>query len=227
MPDLIGDSWAARGQRTWMRETLASVARSVRWRPIAVAALLAALIVSLRHGESAAGPMQAAALLLAGGAGFILDDPAADVLAASPTPLSRRRSLRLLVVVPPTALLWCLLMVWQGTAGWEEAVALLLLFAGLMALSLAIAGVAGRTSWLPGRGGLAAPPALLFLVFLSSAIPRRWRPLPLGDVPGGWAQIYVRWAAAAVVATIVLFLASRDPAAGNLRRWIDRRSVKR
>lgn len=205
------------------REALPAIARSIRWQPLGVAALLSVSIVALRRGEDTAGPMQAVAILLACGAGFALDDPAAEVLAASPTPLSRRRSLRLLLVLPPLTLLWGLLLSWRKTDGSEETLALMFLFAGLVGVSLAIAGVAGRTSWLPSGGGLAGPPTILFLMFLSSAIPRRWRPLPLGDVPGGWTQIYIRWAAAAVVATLVLVMSSRDPAAGSLWRSFGRR----
>lgn len=171
--------------------------------------------------------MEAVAILLAGGTGFILDDPAAEILAASPSPLSRRRSLRLLLVVPPLTLLWGILLWSQGSEGIEEVLALALLFAGLVGLSLAAAGVAGRTSWLPGRGGLAAPPAILVLVFLSGAIPRQWRPLPLGDVPGGWTQIYIRWATAAAVGTLALMMSSRDPATGSLLPWSGRRSAPR
>jgi hypothetical protein len=171
--------------------------------------------------------MQAAAILLAGGVAFTLDDPAAEILAASPTPLSRRRSLRLLLVAPPVTLLWALLLTWQGTEGSEETLALTLLLAGLVGLSLAVSGVAGRTSWLPGRGGLVAPPAILVLVFSSGVVPRRWRPLPLGDVPGGWTQIYIRWAAAAAVGALVLLMSSRDPAAGSFLRSYGRRAVLR
>ncbi len=203
------------------REALPAVARSSRWAPLSVSALLAVVLVALRHDQQAAGPMQTAAILLAGGAGFALDDPATETLAASPTPLLLRRSLRLLVMVPPVMVLWGLLLRWQGTEGSAESVALTILFAGLMGLSLAVAGVAGRTTWLPGRGGLAAPPAILVMVFLSGAIPRRWRPLPLGDVPGGWTQIYIRWAAAAAVGTLVLLMSSSDPA-GSVRRRLDR-----
>jgi hypothetical protein len=211
-------------RRRGTREAFPAIARSITWGPLGVAAVLSMSIVALRHGEPAAGPMQAAAILLASGAGFTLDDPAAEVLAPSPTPLSRRRSLRLFLVVPPLTLLWGLLLKWQQTDGGEEALALMLVFGGLVGLSLAITGVAGRTSWLPSRGGVAGPPAILVLMFLSAAVPRRWRPLPLGDVPGGWTQIYIRWACAAAAATIVLLMSSRDPAARILRRTFDRRS---
>jgi hypothetical protein len=204
-------------------EPLPAVARSIRWPPLGVAALLSVAIVAWRHGEPAAGPMQAVAILLAAGTGFTLDDAAVEILAASATPLSRRRSMRLLLVVPPVTLLWVLLVRWQGTDGTAETLALMLLFAGLLGLSLAVAGVAGRTSWLPGRGGLAAPPAIFVLLFVSGAISRRWRPLPLGDVPGGWTQIHIRWSFAAAVATLVLMLSSRDPAAGSLPRNVGRR----
>jgi hypothetical protein len=209
------------------RDALTAVALSIRWAPLGIAAFLSVLIVVVRHGEPAAGPMEAVAVLLAGGAGFVLDDPAAEILAASPTPLSRRRSLRLRLVVPPVTLVSGLLMGWQGTEGNEETLALMLLVAGLVGLSLAVSGVAGRTSWAPGRGGIAAPIAIFVLVFLSAAVPRRWRPLPFGDVPGGWTQISIRWAAAAAVGTLVLLMSSRDPAARNLLPSFGRRSAPR
>ncbi len=192
-------------------QLLPAVARSISWAPLALAAVVATLVVAWRHGHSAAVPLQFVAILLSSGVGFALDDPAAETLAASPASLLRRRSLRLLLVVPPVALLWTLLMWWQGTEGAEETWALMFLFAGLVGLALGVAGIAGRGS--PrGLGGIVVPPTLFFLLILSSAIPREWRPLPLGDVPGGWTQIYIRWAAAAVLGTVVFLASSRDPA---------------
>jgi hypothetical protein len=157
------------------------------------------------------------ALVLAAGAGFALDDPAAETLAASPTSLARRRGWRLLIVLPGVTLLYGLLLRLQGAQGRRETTALSLLSAGLVGLSLAAAATAGRTSRWRNRGGDMAAPMLLLLVLLSSAIPERWRPLPFGDVPGGWAQIYIRWAAAAVIGFAILTLLSRDPAARRLR----------
>jgi hypothetical protein len=223
----MGSHAPGKRPRRVTRQALTAVARSIRWLPLGTASLLSVLIVLVRSGEPAAGPMEAVAILLAGGTGFILDDPAAEILAASPTPLSGRRSLRFLLVVPPLTLLWGFLLWWQGSEGIEETLGLGLLFGGLVGLSLAAAGVAGRTSWLPSRGGLAAPPTILVLVFLSDAIPRQWRPLPFGDVPGGWTQIYIRWAAAAAVGALALMMSSRDPAGGSLLRSSARRSGRR
>jgi hypothetical protein len=218
---------AARRPESVTRAALSGAVRSMHWLSLGVAGLVSVSIVAWRHGHEAAVPMQAAALLLAGGVGFALDDPAAEILAPSPTPLVCQRLLRLLVVMPTVALLFGLLLRWQGTEDHEETLALILLFAGLVGLSLAAAGVAGRTSWARGRGGVAAPPSILFLVFISSAIPGRWRPLPFGDVPGGWTQIYVRWAVAAAAGMVVLLLSSRDQATRGSRPSLRGRSAAR
>jgi hypothetical protein len=45
---------------------------------------------------------------------------------------------------------------------------------------------------------------------LSTVLTPRWRPLPLGDIPGGWSPIYVRWTSAGVVGLLVFLLSSRD-----------------
>jgi len=186
-------------------------AHSVPWFPPLLAGLVSTLVVAARHGHEAAAPLEAVAIALACGAGFAFDDPAFQVLAASPTPLWRRRLLRLLVVMPPTVLLWLLLLRWQGTASSQETLALAAQFAGLVGLSLGVAGVASRSSS-RGVGGIAVAPTLFVALILSTTLPPRWRPLPLGDIPGGWLPIYLRWTAAAVIGALISLLSSRDPA---------------
>ncbi|MDQ4043297.1 MAG: hypothetical protein M3118_05720 [Actinomycetota bacterium] len=224
-PPATRPGWAARRDpfRVVAAQLLPPLARSMSWLPLVAAALVGSLVVAWQHGKSAAVPLQFVAILLSSGAGFALDDPAAEILASSPTTLLRRRSLRLLLMVPSVALLWILLMLWQGTEGAEETWALMLLFAGLLGLSLGVAGIAGRRS-ARGSGGIVVPPTILVLVILSSAVPRQWRPLPLGDVPGGWTQIYIRWAAAALLGMVAFLVSSRDPAAQGVWNSFGRRS---
>ncbi|MGZ8619082.1 MAG: hypothetical protein ACXWYE_04200 [Actinomycetota bacterium] len=85
------------------------------------------------------------------------------------------------------------------------------MFAGLVGLALGIAGVAARRSsrWL---GGIAVAPALFSALILSTMVTPRWRPLPMGDIPGGWQPIYLRWTAAAVIGLVLLAVSSRDRA---------------
>ena len=181
------------------------------WLPPTLGALIAVSAVAVRHGKSAALPLQIVAIALACGAASAIDDPAAATLAASPTSSLRRRARRLAIVLPPSCLLMVALLAWQGTAGSEEAWAIVAMFAGLLGLGLGIAGVATRRS---PRGvvGAFVPLTLLVLLILSTMVPPRWRPLPIGDVPGGWTQIYLRWTAAGVVGLLVFLLSSLDPA---------------
>ena len=79
----------------------------------------------------------------------------------------------------------------------EETWALAAMFAGLVGLTLGVAGAAGRRSG--GRGGPVVAPIILFALILSSALPAEWRPMPMGDVPGGWPAIYIRWWSVAVL----------------------------
>jgi hypothetical protein len=90
------------------------------------------------------------------------------------------------------------------------------MFAGLVGLTFSIAGVASRRSP-TGRGGIVAGPGLFILLIVSTLFPTRWRPLPMGDVPGGWTPIYLRWGTAAVIGLLVFLWSSRDPARHALR----------
>jgi hypothetical protein len=207
-----------------VRARLGHTARAIIWLPAIVAGVAGVLVVVALHDREAATPLEAVAILLASAAGFAFDDPAAEVLAASPTTLRQRRTARLALLGAPIVLTWLALVAAQGPASWAEMWALAAMFAGLLGLSLSIAGVAGRRST-TGRGGIVAGPGLFVLVIASTLIPPRWRPLPLGDVPGGWTPIYVRWSAAAAIGLLVFLWSSQDPARITPRLWIGRREA--
>jgi hypothetical protein len=189
------------------------------WLPTVAAWVVGAVVVVILRERGAAAPLQAVSILFASGAGFALDDPAAELLSASPTPLLRRRIARLALVIPPTVAIWVALVAVQGPANGRETWAVVAMFAGLLGLSLSFAGVAERRST-SGRGGIVAAPGVMILLVASSLVPHRWRPLPMGDVPGGWTQIYLRWGAAAAIGVLVLLWSSRDRAHGSLRHRI-------
>jgi hypothetical protein len=197
------------------RDALIPALRSTPLLALGVAMAASVAVVAARHGEAAATPIQVVSVLLAAAIGFCLDDPAHEVMEASPASLFRRRLLRVALVAPPTVATWTVLTWWQRPASADEVLALVLLFAGLLALSLAVAGVAGRTSSAAGRGGMAAPPALLGAILVSSLMRPRWRPLPFGDIPGGWSQIHLRWGLVAAAGTVAFLVSCRDPAAGH------------
>ena len=190
-------------------------ARAMVWWAPAIALGLSVILVAVRRGGFAI-PVQATTILMAISVGFALDDPSYELVAPSPSSLLRRRGWRVLVLVPATAVAWMALVWWQGTSGSGETSVLTATFAGLMGLSLGVAGVAGRRSG--GRGGPVVAPVILFALILSSALPRRWRPMPMGDVPGGWSALYIRWWSVAVVGVLILLVSSRDPAGRRVLR---------
>ncbi|MEO8477735.1 MAG: hypothetical protein ABI572_11905 [Actinomycetota bacterium] len=193
------------------RDVLGSTARAMPWLPPVAASVVATAVVA-RLDDGGALPLQVAAVVLASGLGYALDDPAFEIIGSSPVSLWQRRQHRLVLVLPPTVLLFFALLVWHGTADRSEALALGAMFAGLVGLALGIAGTAARRS--PrGLGGIAVAPTLFATLIMSTLFAPRWRPLPIGDIPGGWPAIIARWSAAAVIGLAVLAISSRDRAA--------------
>lgn len=184
-------------------------AASVAWTPAATAGALSTAMVAV---DARTTILQAASFLIGTAVAFAVDDPAHSTLAASPRSLLRRRMDRIGGVVVAGAAAWAALVLTFASTTRPELAALVAIFIGLIALGLGIGGVAAREN---GRGGLAAAPGVLALILASSIVPTRWRPLPLGDVPGGFAAIVVRWTSAAVIGGAVFLWSSRDPA----RRW--------
>lgn len=199
---------------------VAYVARAMRWSPLGIAGAVATFVAITQRNASAAKPLEAISIVLASALGYLFDDTAADTLDASPRSLIRRRLDRVGCALIPTASLWTALVWIQGPANSNELSALTAMFAGLVGLSLGAAGIACRR--LPaGRGGLYVGPALLALLILSTTFPPRWRPLPLGDIPGGWTAIELRWTTAALVGSMFCLWSSRDRARrplGHLQR---------
>jgi hypothetical protein len=177
-----------------------------------IATVVGAAVLASGHSRLVVIP----STLLAAAAGFAFDDAPYETLAASPSSLIRRRFSRLIVVTPPTIILWTTL-VSQGVNGRQETLTLAAMFAGLVGVTLGIAGVAAHRTG--GRGGAVAAPVLLLALVVSAIFPPRWRPLPLGDVPGGWPALQARWSTAAAIGTLVLLASCRDPARRRLLRY--------
>lgn len=189
--------------------------RATRWAPWLLAATTSLVLVLLHSDGPVATPLQISGLLLGAGAGFALDDPAAETLAPSPTSLRRRHSVRVVGIALATALLTLVLGSLAHPAGTGEAAALEAMTAGLLGLNLGVAGVAGRlTGW--RHGGPVSSPVVLILVIVSSMLPPAWRPLPTGDIPGGWTAIWTRWTLACLLGLLLLAHACRDPARSTI-----------
>jgi hypothetical protein len=180
-------------------------AMTIPWHPMVIATVVGGAVLASGHARLLVIP----STLLAAAAGFALDDSAHEIVAASPSSLIWRRFSRLIVAMPPTLIVWAAL-VSQGVSGSQETLTLTAMFIGLVGLTLGIAGVAAHRTG--GRGGAVAAPVLLLALIVSSVLPPRWRPLPLGDVPGGWTALQTRWSTAALIGTLVLLVSSRDPA---------------
>lgn len=186
-------------------------ARAMTWHPLAIAAVVGVIAAAIGHGGMFSFP----GTLLGAATGFAVDDPSYNTLAASPTSLLRRRLHRLAVMVPVAVLAWAVLVL-VAASGTPEALTLVAMFAGLLALSIGFASTLARRS--SGRGGALGASALLFVLIVSSIVSPRWRPLPLGDVPGGWVALQVRWSLAAVIGMVIFLASSRDLAARRIWR---------
>lgn len=187
--------------------------RAVAWQSPLLASVVATLAVAVGPGQDTALPLQVAAVVLAASAAFAFDDPAFEMVAALPSTLAARRTVRLLLVTGALWAVWVSLLGWRHPAAAQEVWTLMAMFGGLFGLSVGISGAAGRRTG--GRGAAMTGPTLLLALVASSVVPPRWRPLPLGDVPGGWAALQVRWSAAALLGASLLSVSSRDA----LARW--------
>ncbi len=192
-----------------MSDRLRYTIRATALVPLAIAMAVAALALALDLSVTA---LEAIAVLLATGVAFSVDDPAHETLAASPAGFRSRRVSRIRVVLVPVGVVlvvaWSLYASTDGSKSVGEMAALATMAAGLLGLSVGVAGIAGRRE---GRGGVFAGPVVLALLLASGIFAERWRPLPLGDVPGGFPAIIQRWAAAALVGTGMFLWSSRDP----------------
>jgi hypothetical protein len=182
--------------------------RAVAWQPLLMASSLATLAAAVCPGQDTVLPLQVAAVVLAASAAFALDDSAFEMMAAMPSTLAARRAMRLLLVSCAVWSVWGALLAWRQPSEPQELWTLLAMFGGLFGLSIGVSGVAGMRSG--GRGAAVTGPTLLVALVASSVVPPDWRPLPLGDVPGGWPALQLRWSAAAVLGASMLSVSSRD-----------------
>jgi hypothetical protein len=184
----------------------------VAWQPPLLASAVAALAVAVSPGQDTVLPLQLAAVVLGASAAFAVDDPAFELVAALPSTLAARRAVRLVLVAGAIGAVWGILLAWRRPAETQELWTLLAMFAGFFGLSVGISGAAGRLTG--GRGAAVTGPTLLLALIASSVVTPRWRPLPLGDIPGGWAALQLRWSAAALLGASILSMSSRDVIAG-------------
>jgi hypothetical protein len=148
-----------------------------------------------------------AGLVICAAAGFLLDDEAAETKGSAPTTLVVRRAIRVGLGTPLVLAIWGVLA-WYG-AGLTAAAAVE--FAGMLALTLALAGI-GAVILGEDRGGLFVTPALFVLLGTSAFVSRPWRPFPVTPIGSTWLDQYGRWGIVLFVSVFVFLLSSADPA---------------
>lgn len=205
------------GPARWLQVQLLlqPAARTIRWLPVPACGALGFLIVYAglhEKGQIGFAHLPIAAVALCLSAAFVLDDAAAETVGGTPTPLLLRRSVRIAVALPALLALWGAILTYAGFekingAMWVE-------FAGMLALTLALAAIGSR--FIGGeRAGMFAAPALLIVLVASGFVSARWRPFPLDPISSGWFDLYGRWAIALVASLLVFLIAGRDPARAN------------
>lgn len=181
-----------------VRQQLPYLCQAVRWRPIV--------------GSGAAGAVLAVADLqpalviatVALGLSHVFDDPAAEILNATPASRLRRRVLRLGLSLPFAAVLWLGVVqpIWSLRPAAPAAGAADLALAALVAVVLAGAAA----------GGSVAGASLALAVAVTGT---RLTPSWELAVASGQSR---NWAILLALATGVLVVLSRDPAARRRRR---------
>lgn len=198
---------------------LPPVARTIRWVPHVVSGAIAVWIVyaGVRSNQPT-GDVQLplASIVLCVVAGFLPDDEAAETVGSAPTPLVVRRVIRVGIGLP---LVWA---IWGAIAWYAAALtaAAAVEFAGMLTLTLALAGI-GAAVLGQERGGLFATPALFVLLGTSAFVSPSWRPFPVTPVGSTGFDLYGRWGIVLVISVLVFLLASVDPAV----RWPPRRLI--
>jgi hypothetical protein len=193
-----------------VRLLLPLVARTIRWIPIPASSAIALWIVYAgTHSDRPTNIVQVplAGLVVCAAAGFLLDDEAAETVASSPTSLLVRRGIRVALGLP---LIWA---IW-GVLAWYAAgltASASLEFAGMLALTLALAGVGGIILG-EERAGLFSTPALFVALGASAILSNRWQPFPLTPLSPTWFDRYARWGIVLIVSLLVFLLTSADPA---------------
>ena len=167
--------------------------RTVAWWPLAGAAGLLTLVVSLTRGSGQSVPalLAVAAAALAGLVVAALRDPAATLLATAPVSVMRRRVLRLVIVgLPVLALWWTITQVARPTAA--------PLGAGPL-VALAASGVAVAVWWPSDSGVLVGGATPMAWFALDRFVP--WSGVA-ADVAGWWRT--EPWAVAGVAVLVLV-----------------------
>ena len=194
------------------------VSRAVSWGPLAGGCVTAlAVVVWLRTRDAGTagliGGLRIGAVLLAAGAAFALDDAAATTLASSPTPLSARRAVRLALALGACLAAWTALLRIAGRPTHGAAAGLSVEAAGMLAVALAAASVAGP--WIAnGLGGLAGGPTLVTFLLAAMIVQQHWPCWALLAFPGtpAWEAAHARWLVLAGAGSALVALAALDPA---------------
>lgn len=193
--------------------------RAIPWLPLLGAATSAGVgmwLIDPAAGEGRAlVALRVTAFLLALGAAFALDDPASTTLAGSPSALAVRRAHRLLPAGAAWAACWAAAVGGTAVAAGSTPLAVPTLeAAGMIALALALAAVAGPHTP-EGRGGVVAGPALTLAmlgILLAQYRYPRWATM-FAFSPGmpEWDAERLRWTALLTTAIAALIAASLDP----------------
>lgn len=200
--------------------------RAIPWLPLLGAAASAGVGIWLIDPAAGEGralvTLRVTAFLLALGAAFALDDPASTTLAGSPSALAVRRAHRLLPACAAWALCWGAAVGGTAVAAGSTPLAVPTLeAAGMLALALALAAVAGPHAP-DGRGGVVAGPALtlamLGILLVQYRYPR-WATM-FAFSPGmpEWDAERLRWTALLAGGMAALMTASLDPFRARRRR---------
>ncbi len=178
------------------------------------------------HSKEGIGVVQlpVAAVLLSLSAAFVLDDPAAQTTAGTPTPILLPRGVRIALTLPPLIAMWAVIVAYSGLAQIDGA--MWMEFAGMLALTMALAAIGARVVGYE-RAGMFASPTLMFLLVASRFVSDRWRPFPLDPISSTWFDAYGRWLIALAASLIVFLVVSREPARANPARRLFVRALGR
>lgn len=180
----------------------------------AVSAVVATLAVALRPTPLPALTVHLAQLALAGVAAFMLDDAAAELTGVVPPPLWRRRASRVVVGLVAVTIGWTVVLVVSVGASRS---ALTLEVGVLVVLSLAASSlVATRGDSEPGA--MVAPAVVLAGLAAMLVGGLLGRTLFVSDAHPAVPGLATAWAAAGVLAAVLLVGSSRDPALRRGRR---------
>ncbi len=199
--------------------------RAIPWLPLLGAAASAGVGIWLIDPAAGEGralvALRVTAFLLALGAAFALDDPASTTLAGSPSALAVRRAHRLLPACAAWALCWGAAVGTAVAAGSTPLAVPTLEAAGMLALALALAAVAGPHAP-DGRGGVVAGPALtlamLGILLVQYRYPRWATMFAFSPGMAEWDAERLRWTALLAAAMAALMAASLDPFRVRRRR---------